>query len=85
LADRLAGCYGPDHELIMYEASPYPIGEPLITRVRVGDLPTADVRPMVTMYVPPAIGPTVDPEASTILGAGPTEAEPVGCVDRPGG
>jgi Tetrapyrrole (Corrin/Porphyrin) Methylases len=74
LADRLAGCYGPDHELIMYEASPYPIGEPLIARVRVGDLPTADVRPLVTIYVPPAIGPIIDPEASAILGVAPTEA-----------
>jgi hypothetical protein len=46
----------------------------LITHVRLGDLPTADVRPLVTIYVPPAIAPIVDPEASTILGVVPTEA-----------
>jgi hypothetical protein len=28
----------------------------------------------VTIYVPPAIGPIVDPEASMILGVVPTEA-----------
>lgn len=72
LTDRLAGSYGFDHELIMYEASPYAIGEPSINRVRLSDLPAIEVRPMVTVYVPPAVAPTIDAEASAVLGALPT-------------
>ena len=67
LTERLTEPYGPDHEVIMYEASPYPIGDPLIIRTRLGDLPVAKIRPMVTLYVPPAAAPTVDADVSNLL------------------
>lgn len=73
LTDRLAARYGPEHEVVMYEASLYPIGEPLITRVRLVDLPAAEVRQMSTLYVPPAAAPTVDGELSTRLGLPPAD------------
>src|SRR5205814_2025529 len=37
LAERLAGSHGPDHEVVLYEASPFPVGGPIIDRVRVRD------------------------------------------------
>jgi len=67
LSHRLREQYGSDHEVIMYEASPYPIGSPLIDRVCLEDLPTAAVRPMATLYVPPALVPTPDPEIAAML------------------
>lgn len=67
LTERLTEHYGADHEVILYESSPYPIGDPLITRARLGDLPAAQIRPMVTLYVPPAAAPTLDAEVSSML------------------
>ena len=42
----------PSQEAI--EASPFPVGPSHVERVRLGDLPDADVTPMSTLYVPPA-------------------------------
>jgi len=67
LEDRLRERYGPDHEVVVYEASPYPIGAPLILRVTLENLPANEVRPMATLYVPPAVVPTPDPEISGML------------------
>jgi hypothetical protein len=53
LVERLAGPYGLDHEVILYQASPYPIGGPIIERVLLEDLPSVDVPPLSTLYVPP--------------------------------
>jgi hypothetical protein len=72
LTERLVACYGPDHEVVMYEASPYPIGEPLITRIRLVALPAAEVRQMSTLYIAPASAPAVDEELSAMLGLPPT-------------
>jgi precorrin-6B methylase 1 len=68
LTDRLTARYGPEHEVVMYEASPYPIGEPLINRVRLVALPATEVRQMSTLYIPPAGAPPVDDELSATLG-----------------
>lgn len=53
LAERLQDHYGPDHETILYEASPYPIVEPMIQSIPLKDLPDAEVASMSTLYVPP--------------------------------
>jgi hypothetical protein len=53
LAERLGEAYGPDHQVILYEAPPYPIGEPWIRRLRMSDLAGAEVPLMSTLYVPP--------------------------------
>ncbi len=54
LADRLASTHGEHHEVVVYEASPFPVGGPHVERVRLGDLPDAPVSPLSTLYVPPA-------------------------------
>jgi uncharacterized protein YabN with tetrapyrrole methylase and pyrophosphatase domain len=53
LAERLLESHGHDHEAVLYEASPFPVGHPTIERVRVRDLPRADVTPLSTLFVPP--------------------------------
>ena len=55
LATALAQRYGPDHEVVVYEANPFPIGQPLIERCAVRDLASASVTGMSTLYVPPAV------------------------------
>jgi uncharacterized protein YabN with tetrapyrrole methylase and pyrophosphatase domain len=61
LADRLAERYGPDHEVVVYEASPYPIKEPTIESVPLHRLGQAAVTGMSTLYVPPNAPRTPDP------------------------
>jgi hypothetical protein len=53
LSQYLGQCYGPDHRAIIYEASPYPIYDPLTEEVPIGQLPQARVTPISTLYVPP--------------------------------
>ena len=43
LARTLAGTYGADHEVVVYEASPYPIVDALVHRCRIADLARLDV------------------------------------------
>jgi precorrin-6B methylase 1 len=52
LADRLTDLYGADHEAIVYEASPFPVGRPLIEPARVADLPDAHVTGLASLFVP---------------------------------
>jgi hypothetical protein len=66
LAERLEESYGPDHEVVLYQACPYPIGEALIERLRLPDLPEAEVQPMATLYVPPARPAQVPGMAETL-------------------
>ncbi len=68
LQERLQGPYGADHEIVLYEAIPYPIGGPLIERLRLGDLISAQVSPMATLYVPPANKPFSDPQMTEMFG-----------------
>lgn len=53
LAETLAGTYGAEHEVIVYEASPYPIVSPLVHRCPLADLPAAPVTSGSTLLVPP--------------------------------
>lgn len=68
LVERLTGSFGVDHEVILYQASPYPIGGPIIERIRLGDLASADVPPLSTLYVPPVVKPSLDPEMAETFG-----------------
>lgn len=54
LTDRLLREYPADHEVVVYEASPYPLAEPLVLRVPLERLPDVEVTPMATLVVPPA-------------------------------
>ena len=61
LAERLAELYGHDHEVVVYEASPFPVGGPLIERVALDRLPDAGVTGLCSLYVPPVSTATPDP------------------------
>lgn len=68
LVERLLEHYAPAHEVVVYEASPYPIGGPVADRVRLDQLADADLSPLSTLYVPPASAPEVDAEMAVRLG-----------------
>jgi hypothetical protein len=54
LVEYLQRFYPPEHEVILYEASPYPVGGGQIVRLALSELPAADVAPMATLCIPPA-------------------------------
>jgi hypothetical protein len=53
LAEVLEKEYGPEHEVVIYEATLYPIFDPVILHVPLKELPTAEFTPIATLYVPP--------------------------------
>ncbi len=62
LTTYLEANYDPAHEVTLYEATLYPIFDPVIKRIPLKELPTADFTPIATLYVPP-IGPTPSDES----------------------
>jgi uncharacterized protein YabN with tetrapyrrole methylase and pyrophosphatase domain len=62
LAEFLQDHYGPDHEVVLYEASPYPVFDPIVQTVRLSELPTVELTPMCTLYVPAKQPPPVNPD-----------------------
>jgi uncharacterized protein YabN with tetrapyrrole methylase and pyrophosphatase domain len=71
VAERIAEVYSADHEVVVYEASPYPLAEAIVERVPVAELPSAPVTPLATLYVPPAAAPSVDGATAERLGLAP--------------
>lgn len=53
LQQKLAQCYEPSHDLVLYEASPYPMSDSRMERIALEDLSIARVTPVSTLYVPP--------------------------------
>jgi hypothetical protein len=53
LGERLEELYGAEHELVVYEATPFPVGRPMIERCVVRELADAGVTGLSTLYVPP--------------------------------
>ena len=53
LGERLEELYGAEHELVVYEATPFPVGRPMIERCAVRELADAGVTGLSTLYVPP--------------------------------
>jgi hypothetical protein len=53
LVEVLEAYYGPEHPVIIYEASPYPGLDPVIQRVPLGQTQNARITPISTMLVPP--------------------------------
>jgi uncharacterized protein YabN with tetrapyrrole methylase and pyrophosphatase domain len=68
LAEYLLEVYPADHEGIFYRASLYPIAQPLIERVGLGDLARREETPSATLYVPPLPPRSVDAETAQRLG-----------------
>jgi len=55
LARYLAGYYGGQHEVVLYEASPLPLFHPVIRSTTINKLPTAGVSSAMTLFVPPKL------------------------------
>jgi uncharacterized protein YabN with tetrapyrrole methylase and pyrophosphatase domain len=68
LVEYLSGFYPGDHEVIAYEASPYPVAAPVVERMPLSNLAQADLATGMTLVVPPAIEPTVDATMRDRLG-----------------
>jgi hypothetical protein len=67
LVDYLLAYYPGNHEVIAYEASPYPIAQPIIVRAPLADLAGVELRPAMTLVVPPATEGLADPEMARRL------------------
>jgi uncharacterized protein YabN with tetrapyrrole methylase and pyrophosphatase domain len=55
LAARLLELYPPEHEVVLYEASPFPAADALVERLPLAGLAQARPTPQATLYVPPAL------------------------------
>jgi uncharacterized protein YabN with tetrapyrrole methylase and pyrophosphatase domain len=71
LVEVLTGHYGPDHEVIVYEAAVYPVCEPLIQPVPLTRLPEAPITGVSTLYVPPKAPAPVNRDMLARLGMAP--------------
>ena len=60
LAETLASTYGVEHEVIVYEASPYPVVEPVVHRCPVAELARAPISIGSTLLVPPLPAREID-------------------------
>ena len=54
LVELLLGLYGREHEVVLYEASPYPIAEALVVRTPLRELAYCELPRLATLVVPPA-------------------------------
>jgi uncharacterized protein YabN with tetrapyrrole methylase and pyrophosphatase domain len=61
LTNRLLELYPREHEVILYEASPYPVANALVDRTPLERLPDAAVTLATTLVVPPRERARVDP------------------------
>jgi uncharacterized protein YabN with tetrapyrrole methylase and pyrophosphatase domain len=68
LVETLLETYPADHEVVVYEASTLPITPPKIVRVALGELGTAPVTAISTLYVPPLPDRDTDLEMARRLG-----------------
>jgi uncharacterized protein YabN with tetrapyrrole methylase and pyrophosphatase domain len=60
LVEYLEQFYPADHEVVSYAASPYPIAEPIIQRLRLAELAQVELPRLSLLYLPPAVGQTPD-------------------------
>jgi uncharacterized protein YabN with tetrapyrrole methylase and pyrophosphatase domain len=68
LVERLEAHYPSAHEVVVYEASPYPGVPSAILQVRLDELAYAALTPLATLYVPPATPPERNRETAARLG-----------------
>jgi len=55
LAEYLARFYPPDHEVVSYVASPYPIFDPIVHRIPLSSLAEAELPRLTLLYLAPAL------------------------------
>jgi len=68
LAEVLADMYGPKHDVVVYVAAIYPVGEPAIDRITIDELMDTEIPMRATLYVPPLGVASVDPVMAERLG-----------------
>jgi hypothetical protein len=61
LVEYLTEFYPPAHEVIAYQASPYPLARPVVKRVPLERLAEAELTIGMTLVVPPATEREADP------------------------
>jgi uncharacterized protein YabN with tetrapyrrole methylase and pyrophosphatase domain len=72
LGEVLEETYGPEHEVIVYEAAVYhPVCEPVIQPLPLSKLAEAKVTAVSTLYIPPHAEAPVDNEMMARLGMAP--------------
>ena len=71
LVESLLAYYPPEHEVIAYEASPFPVVGPVIERVPLSALGEAKLSVGMTLVVPPAREAEADPTMLARLGLPP--------------
>ncbi|WP_144213469.1 SAM-dependent methyltransferase [Shewanella donghaensis] len=54
LVDHLSQWYPQDHQVVIYEAANLPFQSPRIERIRLQDLPTAELTMISTLLIPPS-------------------------------
>jgi uncharacterized protein YabN with tetrapyrrole methylase and pyrophosphatase domain len=72
LVECLEEFYPPGHEVIAYEASPFPVAGPKIERMPLSELDPARLSAGMTLVVPPAREPDPDPTMLARLGLSPS-------------
>jgi uncharacterized protein YabN with tetrapyrrole methylase and pyrophosphatase domain len=68
LIEALLELYPAEHEITVYEASPYPGYAPMIIRMPLAELSAGHVTGLSTLYVPPLRQSSADPEVLDRLG-----------------
>lgn len=68
LSETLIALYGPNHDVVIYEAAPCPSLGPIIDFIPLERLTAAGLTPVTTLYVPPKHDRPIDGEMARRLG-----------------
>lgn len=75
LVDRLEEIYGSEHEVVLYEASQYPICAPRIDIITCSGLREARITGITTLFIPPKDDPPVNTDLIKQFGIGRLEKQ----------
>lgn len=68
LVEALCRIYPPTHPVVVYEATHYPVGDPLIQRTTIAGIPGCQVNTHSTLWVPPIAKAQLDTAMARQLG-----------------
>jgi len=60
LVEYLKEFYKADHEVVLYEASEFPLGNARVQRLSLAQLPETTISGVATLYIPPKSLPSID-------------------------
>jgi Tetrapyrrole (Corrin/Porphyrin) Methylases len=81
LVDYLETFYGPDHEVIHYQAAQYPVCNSRCDRMKLSELRQAAVTGISTLYIPPKGTRPTNSEIGVRLGLMQRKAQPAAAVN----